>query len=423
MRPCSIAHVVFVSFVAGSCIAFGQAPNPEGVQPTNASLRMPIPSGPFGIGRVGYDWVDPSRPDRYSTEPNAHRELMVYFWYPTSARSAETKGSYLPGAQRMDTLPEIQGRMRREFGSRWPAMISGAIFSHAVERAPIAKSPARLPVVVFSHGLGSTGFNYTCLIEDLVSHGYVVASIEHTYTALAVWFPDGRVVPSHNEPPPAGLSPEERAKWIMTHTTELISEGAADVRFVLDRMTAENSNTRQFLLAGRVDLSRIAAMGHSAGAEFAARACQLDTRFKACVDLDGGMVPIAALPEYPDGATLKQPLLFLEAYHPDSQMAGTPSEHAAYFKKREDQLQATRLGSYAVVLRSPGIAHPSFSDIPLLFAGQDGFPQTDVVLHNLDLIEKYIREFLGRNLRQEKAPLLDSADGTDREATVQRYGH
>jgi len=422
MKPRSIAYVLFLGFTAGSWAAFGQIPNPEGVRPTDASPKIPLPSGPFGIGRVGYDWVDPSRPDRYSTEPNAHRELMVYFWYPTSAKSADAKGPYLPGAQRMNTLPEIQGRMRREFGSRWPAMILGAIFSHAVERAPVAESPRRLPVVVFSHGLGSTGFNYTCLIEDLLSRGYIVASIEHTYTALAVWFPDGRVVLRHNEPPPAGLSREERAKWILAHTTETISEGAADVHFVLDRMTAENGNTRRFLLAGRVDLSRIAAMGHSAGAEFAARACQTDTRFKACVDLDGGMVPIAALPEYPDGATLKQPLLFLEAYHPESQMAGTPTEHAAYFKKKEDQLQTTRLGSYDVVLRSPGIAHPSFSDIPLLFAGQDGFPQTDIVLHNLDLIEKYVREFLGRNLRQEKAPLLESVNGTVREATVQRYG-
>jgi acetyl esterase/lipase len=49
-----------------------------------------------------------------------------------------------------------------------------------------------------------------------------------------------------------------------------------------------NGDTQRFLLAGRVDLKRAAAMGHSAGAEFAARACQLDARFKACIDLDGG---------------------------------------------------------------------------------------------------------------------------------------
>jgi hypothetical protein len=58
----------------------------------------------------------------------------------------------------------------------------------------------------------------------------------------------------------------------------------------------------KFLLAGKVDLSRVAAIGHSAGAEYAAHACQLDARIKACVDLDGGMVPIAALPDSGDGA-------------------------------------------------------------------------------------------------------------------------
>jgi dienelactone hydrolase len=417
MKSRSVSYSSIVGLIAWSCVAFGQ-----GTQPADGLPKLPAPSGPFGIGRVGYDWVDQLRTDQYSSDPQAYRELMVYFWYPTSEKSADARGPYLPGAQRMDTLPEIQKRMNREFSRNWATITSGAIFSHAVERAPILRSPKRLPVVVFSHGQGSTGFNYTCLIEDLASWGYVVASIEHTYVASAVWFPDGRVVPRHAENPPAGLSSEQRFNWIVAHAMEEISEGAADVRFVFDRIRSANRNTEQFWLAGRLDLNRIAVMGHSAGGEFAARACQLDSRFKACIDLDGGMVPWAALPDYPDGATLKQPLLFLEAYHPESRMGGTPSELAAYFKKKEEQLQTLRFGSYAVTLTSTGIAHPSFSDIPLLFAGTDGFPETGIVLHNLDLIEKYVREFLGKGLKEKKAPLLDSGNVTVQEATVKRYG-
>ncbi len=415
MRPQSISYAFIVGLIALGVYA-------QDTPPADALPKLPAPSGPFGIGRVGYSWVDPSRPDQYSSNPNAHRELMVYFWYPTSGKSPDAKGSYFPGAQQMDTMPETRARLAREFGKNWSAMVSGAIFSHAVERAPMARSPRRLPVIIFSHGLGSTGFNYTCLIEDLVSRGYVVASIEHPYIDLAVWYPDGRVAPRHYDTPPAGISPEERTKWTVARSREMITEGAADVLFVLERTMAANANRREFLLAGRLDLSGIAAMGHSAGAEFAARACQLDQRLKACVDLDGGMVPIAALPEYPDGAAQKQPLLFLEPYRTESQIAGTPTEKVSYFKKKQEQLQALRPGSYAVVLRSPGIAHPSFSDIPLLFAGQDGYPETSVVLHNLDLIEKFVREFLGKNLRQEKAPLLDGGSATIPEATVNRYG-
>ena len=224
----------------------------------------------------------------------------------------------------MDEQPEIQRRMQGDFGSKWPLIVSGDIYSHAVERAPVAKTPAKLPLVVFSHGVGGTSFGYTWLIENLVSHGYIVAAIEHTGTAVTVWFPDGRLVPFREAPVLANSSPSDQMRQRMQMISAGIAEGADDVRFVLDRITELNkTGAEQFPLKGRIDLSRFAAMGHSAGAEFAARACQLDDRLKACIDLDGAMVPFAALPIYPDHKAMKQPLLFLEAYHPPSQMGGT----------------------------------------------------------------------------------------------------
>lgn len=229
MKSPSISRASMIGLLAFGAV-FGQD-----TQLADALPKLPSPSGRFGIGRVGYNWADP------------HRELMVYFWYPTSAKSPYARGQYLPGAQRMEEVPDIQKRMSREFGRNWTPIISGAIFSHAVEGAPVIKGSHRLPIVIFSHGLGSTGFNYTCLIEDLVSRGYVFASIEHTYIASAVWFPDGRVLPRHAENPPAGLSAEDRFKWTVTSTLESISEGAADVRLVLDRITKANNGSEPFL--------------------------------------------------------------------------------------------------------------------------------------------------------------------------------
>jgi len=206
--------------------------------------------------------------------------------------------------------------------------------------------------------------------------------------------------------------------------SEGISEGAADVRFVIDRLTQTNQNEQQFPPAGSIDVKRLAAMGHSAGAEFAARACQQDSRIRACVDLDGGMVPVAALPLYDDDRTMRQPLLFLEAFHPDNRMGGTPDQIATYKKVKQQQLQELRPGSYAVELRSPGIAHPSFSDVPLLFNGQDGYPETSVALHNLDLITQFIRAFLDKTLLGRDQPLLDGRTTSPvPEAVVTAYGH
>ncbi len=261
------------------------------------------------------------------------------------------------------------------------------------------------------------------LIENLVSHGYVVASIEHTYTAGAVWFPDGRVIVQRNDSPPAGLSQPERMQWMMKRLSTGINEGAADVRFVIDRLTQINQDKQQFPLAGAIDLTRVAAMGHSGGAEFVARACQQDSRIKACVDLDGAMVPVAALPVYEVDRTMRQPLLFLEANHPAHQIGGPPDQMANYEKVKQQQLHALRPGSYDVVLHSQEIAHPSFSDVPLLFHGQDGYPAPSIALHNLGLITEFVRAFLNTTLLGEKQPLFDGRIFPISEAEVSAYGH
>jgi len=398
-----------------------QQPNASSVHTAAILPQIPSPSGPFGIGRIGFHWVDTSRPD--DLDPKRHRELMVYFWYPT-AKSAGAKGQYFPGAAQMDALPEVHKLMSSEFGNNWAPVVSGEISSHAIDHAPIAESHAPFPVVTFSHGLGGSGFEYTVLIEHLVSHGYVVASIEHPYTAKAIWFPDGRVVTEHSGSPPAGLSPTERMKWMTKQTSMGINEGAEDVRFVIDRMAQLNGVKQQFALAGTIDLMRLAAMGHSAGAEFAARACQQGSRIRACVDLDGGMVPIAALPVYEDDRMMRQPLLFLEANHPGNMMGGSPDQIAEYEKVKERQFQELRPGSYDIVLHSPGIAHPSFGDWPFLFHGQDGFPETPIVLHNLDLITQFVRAFLDMTLLGERQQtLFNGRTSPVPEAIVTVYGH
>jgi dienelactone hydrolase len=387
--------------------------------PQEAVPHLPARSGPYGIGRVGFDWTDSTRPERFASKPEAHRELMVYVWYPTDTKSAEARGTYLPGAKAMDAVPSIQAGMREDYGSNWPLIVSGAIVSHAVADAPMAKAPRQFPVVLLSHGMGGSGFGYTALIEHLVSHGYVVAAIDHTDSAGAVWFPDGRLVGFHRDQPAPGLSPAEQWKKMMASVGEGIEEGAADVRFVLNQLLQANEGKSVF--AGRLDANRVAAMGHSAGAEFAARACELDARFKACVDLDGGMVPVAALPEYPDGATIQQPLLFLEANHDETHMGGTHEQHAEYFKKREEQLKKCPAGTYAVVLRAPGMVHGSFSDDPFLEAAAHP-QQNETASHNFDLITTFVRAFLDKTLNHRTGTIYDSRPSAIPEAEVTAYG-
>jgi hypothetical protein len=72
--------------------------------------RLPDPSGSFAIGRVSYDWTDQSRPEALSDVPQAHRELMVYVWYPAAPENpGSPHAPYLPGAVIMDKSPNAKG--------------------------------------------------------------------------------------------------------------------------------------------------------------------------------------------------------------------------------------------------------------------------------------------------------------------------
>jgi hypothetical protein len=130
---------------------------------------------------------------------------------------------------------------------------------------------------------------------------------------------------------------------------------------------------------------------------------------------------VAALPDFADGATMKQPLLFLEVDPSIARMFGTQEQHLAYFKKKEEQLQSCPRGSFDVDLRPPGMFHGSFSDDPLLEAADAS--ATKRAVHNLSLIETYMRAFLARTLKGDRGTVLDGSAAPSPEVTIHAYGH
>ncbi len=414
-------NLLLCALIAGSFALSLEPGLGETGQTNTATAILPAPSGTYGIGRIGYEWIDASRHDIYSTDPQAHRDLMVYLWYPSPRGNTGEPGWYLHGAKEMDADPALQPHLKEEFEAAWPLIVSGKIRPHAIENAPVANTPKAFPVVLLSHGLGGTGFEYSSLIEELVSHGYVVAAIEHTYTAVAVEFTHGKIVPFHREAIPANLSADERLKRMMAGAGLEISTEASDLIFVLNQLEKLNeARPPDFLLSGRLDLEQVAAMGHSAGGDAAARACQLDERIKACVSMDGGMPPVSAFPEYPDGKRFQQPVLLLEVDHTGDRKPYSETQYNDYLKKKEAELNDCPKGSYDVVFKAPGIFHGSFSDYGLL-AAQGRVTETQIAMHNLRLTQSFTVAFLDKYLKGANEPLLDSASH-DPEATVTRYG-
>ena len=278
---------------------------------------LPRPTGPFAVGRIGFDWTDRSRREVLSKDPDAKRELMIYVWYPTEKGGKTGKPApYLPGAAAINMLSDRA--LSGADGKLWPAILSGELASNAVEGATPAKNPARFPVLIFSHGLGSPVFHYTAFIEELVSHGYVVASIQHTYEVNVVAFPDGRPVAlsqlswSIYGPQPPEISEEEASKKAITWEKERDSVWAADISFALDQLTMLDRN-RGSVFFGKLDLAHVGAVGHSIGGRAVGRACQLDRRIRACVNEDGAPDEGAVL-NYPGAGPLNQPFLLEEVF-------------------------------------------------------------------------------------------------------------
>ena len=424
---------LFALFLALTISASAQTGSSQSNPP-----KLPQPSGPFGVGRVAFDWTDPSRAADMAEDRGAHAELMVYIWYPTNASSDEVRGTLLPGAKQIDAAPGVSASIKAQiFGGNWPLAVSGAITSHTQDNAQIAKSPKAFPVIIFSPLANGTCFQYSSAIEDLVSHGYVVAAIEHTSEVFAVAFLDGTVhVYSAKRIPPQFLpSPnatkEEYEDKLEAWYRHCVDVRAADESFVLDKLAELNkAPDRSSQFSARLDLTRVAAVGHSRGGWSSIIACRRDKRLKACVNEDGNAGGQGF--DYPGAPIPTQPILYVEI--PQILGPGTTPDDWIVLKElhltaeqwiqrwHETVTQEFRTfpaGGYFVQLTLPGLEHYSFSDEVVLRAAKEGSQQKEeMALRGLRLTEDVTRAFLDEVLKHQKQTTLH--DGP--EMTVKHFG-
>jgi predicted dienelactone hydrolase len=155
--------------------------------------------------------------------------------------------------------------------------------------------------VIFTHGYTGTFTDYTFLLEDLASRGYIAVSVDHTFEATAVNFPDGRFVKSMFGSHLAGDSLRtDHEGYELALTTRV-----KDLAFVVDQLAIMNATYRS-AFAARLDMSKVAIAGHSFGGLTALLTAQRDSRIKAAVLLDASLSDTSIKP-------LLKPLLLLGA--------------------------------------------------------------------------------------------------------------
>lgn len=343
-------------------------------------------------------------------------------WYP--ADPSASKGIATAEYLKLIALEHEIGAdaLKKQLGASYDVIKAGGVVTHAVAGAPFASALRRSPVLIFSPGGGMLKELYSSQLEDLASHGYVVAAITHSYDGFLTLFPDGSHIAydSRRWPKQPSLEGEANLNQLEWHTD--------DVRAVLDELSRPASNSP---FSGRLDLARVGAFGHSFGGIVAAHACQKDQRIKACLNQDGA---VASQPYYADarGWGMDQPFMLIERAvrtepPSDEELAAMKLTRARVNEmrkkldaNRDRVLRATAIGSYHVVLQRSATTHMDFSDLQVLGAQAPAERETREQV--LATVRSYTRAFFDRHIRGMRSPLLEARARDRFVETVQKFG-
>ncbi|MCC6929697.1 MAG: hypothetical protein IT359_11960 [Gemmatimonadaceae bacterium] len=269
-------------------------------------FELPAPTGSYKIGNRWLYLVDSSRTETLAPSPGGPRALVVRVWYPAD--------SVAGSADRYISRQVAQAIAHSIKLPTFAFTHLTNVTTHAYPLAWIPSTPQRLPLLLFSHGYAAgTESQNTVQMEELASHGFVVASIDHPYEAGGVIVPpDSTLIPANPPFQPfdttemkAMMATMDRIKGardtaqVVGPIREILAQGAvldtaadrwlADTRFVLDRLTTMSSPHAgsDTLLVGRLATDAVGIFGMSFGGATAANFCTVDPRCVAGMNLDG----------------------------------------------------------------------------------------------------------------------------------------
>lgn len=376
---------------------------------------LPPPTGSYGIGRFSFHWIDNSRAEEMSKDPKARRELMVHLYYPTRLDDKGQPAPYFPDVELMRDYEERKfGKnfMREEYGDSYDSIFTAR--THTIALAPLSGAQRKYPVLVFLPGLGMKVFIYTALIEELVSHGYVVAAIEPSYDTSVVVFPDGRIIEeSDNWNVYINGAPEEAARFHL----DRINVNAADNSFVLnqlERLSAGTLKSPPVSFKGRLDLRRAGALGHSQGGLAARRSCQRDKRWKACVNLDGGLNEKEI--ELMSRDAIETPFMFMTGFFTNQK----------FLAVQKAQFREVRGTGYKVSVNAPGFGHFIYYDLELPEAKTEASRNGLSILQrrrDTQIIRDFTLAFFNKYLLGQKKSLLDTQTKDYPEVSAEKITH
>ncbi len=321
-------------------------------------FNLPTPTGNLSIGSKDIH-IQTDRPEIITLKEGDQRELMVKVWYPAQIENEDIE-KYLDKGNRIGFAVKygLPG---------WTMDYLDLIKTNTYKNPEIAKG--KFPVLIFSHGHYSKAFGYYALIEEIVSHGYIVLNINHTYESTGSLFPNGEIQlynttydSLNNDQQMAEMAWNATQKFNQAENAEdefkaienllqdyiaaeSIKRWSKDISSVIDHLESKDEFS---FLDNHVLNSNIGVFGHSHGGAAAGQVLIEDDRVKAAINIDG--TQWGSMVE----STLDKPFAYISSEWPADQ----PN-----FNKHAFRNQSTA-DFYNITIENAG--HSNFMDIPLM---------------------------------------------------------
>jgi dienelactone hydrolase len=277
--------------------------------------------------------------------------------------------------------------------------------------APITTHGGPFTVLLFNHRWGGVRTQDTFLTEDLASHGYVVAAIDHSYNAGRVEMPDGRIIQDAFGYEPIDVtkrtSDQIRDAWNKELTTWV-----ADETFVLTALQNENLDSKSFWY-GHLDTSRAGAFGHSFGGSASVQVCSVDARIRSALNLDGwtfGDIRHRAA---------DQPIMYIyegkNIPRPENLISKDPVARTEAELDVSDAQEINsalqKYGGYKLYVNDT--SHMDFTDHSLVSPWRNWTERGHIAPSQIQtIVRAYVLAFFDKTLHDEKPALLQSGDSS-----------
>ncbi|EGU89192.1 hypothetical protein FOPG_16133 [Fusarium oxysporum f. sp. conglutinans race 2 54008] len=242
------------------------------------ALLVPPPPGPFDVAVKNFELIDTNRIDTFAPKPNTKRRIMVSAYLPIDAQYG-CKDEVVPYAPALTA--KAYGKVAGTLGL--PENIvkdfeMKVCNISSVKPKRFHKPKKEYPVALFSPGYQGSRLVYGAMARSLASLGYIILTVDHTYEAFVVEFPDGTAAT-------AAEFPDN-----MNSTYRQLEVRTKDESFVISQLRNQTLVEQVFGdFPGTFDPYKVAVYGHSFGGSTAAVTAQRDRRVIGGLNFDGPM--------------------------------------------------------------------------------------------------------------------------------------